>query len=156
MRRFLMTSLLALLLVPQALAQENQEPSETAKPKNEVERMLEDAKKRGEIILAACVAGDCGEDSSQHKDDVEKGRALHLGKPTYSNIARMGNAQGEVKVQVIIDEEGKVAAAAAISGHPLLYGPSVAAARESTFTPTRFNGKPVKVVGVIRYNFVTQ
>lgn len=156
MRHFLITSLLGLMLAPQALAQESQEPSETAKPKNEVERVLEDSKERGDLVLGVCLAEDCRKDSTESKNDVENGRALYLAKPTYSNIARMAKAAGEVQVKVIIDKEGKVVAAAAISGHPLLHSACVAAARESTFTPTRLNGKPVKVVGVLQYHFVAQ
>lgn len=62
----------------------------------------------------------------------------------------------QVQVQVLIDVDGTVIAAAAVSGHPLLFGASVAAARNARFSPTKFNGEPVKVTGVISYNFVAQ
>ena len=57
-------------------------------------------------------------------------------------------------MKVIVDEEGKVIAAQAVSGHPLLQAAAVKAAREARFTPTLLDGKPVKVQGVITYNFV--
>jgi Gram-negative bacterial TonB protein C-terminal len=164
MRLTLFTLILTLLVISPVLAQENKAPdqkpsaptstTETEKPKNEVERILEDAAKSGEKILASCVAEPCG--SEIIDDGVEKGRALRLPQPRYPPIARAAHVSGEVKVQVIIDEEGKVIAAAAISGHPLLFGVSVAAAREATFTPTRLFGKPVKVFGEIQYNFVAK
>ena len=49
--------------------------------------------------------------------------------------------------------DGKVIAAAAISGHPLLQAASVKAAREALFGPLKMNGQPVRVTGVIRYTF---
>lgn len=128
--------------------------SDTDQPKNEVEQMLADAKKRGELILAACVEG-C-DDQGEPPAGFERGHALSLAKPVYPPLARAAHAQGTVEVQLIIDTDGKVIAAAAISGHPLLYVPSVQAARNSTFTPTLWEGKPVKVVGVVQYNFVPQ
>jgi len=145
----------------QAFAQEsNQSPKpapaatgETERPKTEVDRQLEEAKKRGETVLGVCLEN-C-EDKGL-VGDLERGHALELPKPAYPPIARAAHAAGQVLVQVIIDEEGKVVAAAAVSGHPLLYGVSVAAARQARFSPTKFNGEPVKVTGVISYNFVAQ
>jgi protein TonB len=58
-----------------------------------------------------------------------------------------------VSVQVTIDEEGNVISATALSGHPLLQAAAVAAARAARFAPTLLDGQPVKVTGVITYNF---
>ena len=57
-------------------------------------------------------------------------------------------------MQVLINIEGEVIAASAVSGHPLLQATSVKAARGSLFAPTKLDGKPVMVVGVLKYNFV--
>jgi len=54
----------------------------------------------------------------------------------------------------MIDEEGKVIAANAVGGHPLLWAVCVEAAKNSLFSPTLVADKPVKVTGVIQYNFV--
>jgi protein TonB len=78
-----------------------------------------------------------------------------LPKPAYPPAAMAVNAEGSVSVQVIVDEGGHVIAAAAVSGHPLLRAAAEAAAREATFSPTRLSGEPVKVSGVITYNFVS-
>ena len=85
---------------------------------------------------------------------VMNGKALSLAKPDYPAIARSAHASGMVIVQVIIDEAGAVIAAHAVSGHPLLQGTSVAAARQAKFSPTKLCGEPVRVTGVITYNFV--
>jgi protein TonB len=61
-----------------------------------------------------------------------------------------------VVVQVLIDENGNVVSAHAVSGHPLLQAVAVGAARQAKFSPTKLSGQPVKVTGVIQYNFVAQ
>jgi periplasmic protein TonB len=87
---------------------------------------------------------------------VLNGKAINLPKPTYPPIARAAHASGTVVVQVLIDENGNVVSAHAVSGHPLLQGAAVGAARQARFSPTKLSGQPVKVTGVIQYNFVAQ
>jgi len=87
---------------------------------------------------------------------VLNGKAISLPKPAYPPIARAAHAAGTVVVQVTIDENGNVIAAHAVSGHPLLQGAAVGAARQARFSPTKLSGQPVKVTGVIQYNFVAQ
>jgi len=88
--------------------------------------------------------------------DVLNGKALALPKPVYPRIAKAAHASGTVLVQVTIDEQGNISAARAVSGHPLLQAAAVEAARQAKFTPTLFDGEPVKVTGVITYNFLPQ
>ncbi len=87
---------------------------------------------------------------------VLNGKAVRLVQPPYPPIARSAHASGQVNVQITIDENGNVISAHAVSGHPLLQGAAVGAARASKFTPTKLSGQPVKVSGVIIYNFVAQ
>jgi protein TonB len=87
---------------------------------------------------------------------VLNGKAISLPKPAYPPIARAAHAAGTVVVQVTIDENGNVIAAHAVSGHPLLQSAAVGAARQARFSPTKLSGQPVKVTGVIQYNFVAQ
>ena len=87
---------------------------------------------------------------------VLNGKAISLPKPSYPPIARQAHASGTVVVQVTIDENGSVISAHAVSGHPLLQAVAVAAARGARFSPTKLSGQPVKVTGVITYNFVAQ
>jgi protein TonB len=84
------------------------------------------------------------------------GKAITLPKPEYPDIARAAHASGTVVVQVLIDEDGTVVSAHAVSGHPLLQAAAEGAAREARYAPTKLSGQPVKVTGVIQYNFVTQ
>src|SRR6185503_2174555 len=87
---------------------------------------------------------------------VLNGKAISLPKPAYPPIARQAHASGTVVVQVTIDENGGVISARAVSGHPLLQAVAVDAARGARFSPTKLSGQPVKVTGVITYNFVAQ
>ena len=87
---------------------------------------------------------------------VLNGKALSLPKPAYPPIAKQAHASGTVTVQVTISESGSVISATAMSGHPLLRAAAVAAARGARFSPTKLSGQPVKVTGVITYNFVAQ
>jgi protein TonB len=85
---------------------------------------------------------------------VLNGKATSLPKPAYPAAARAVQASGPVNVQVLIDESGHVVSASAVSGHPLLRAAAVSAARGARFSPTLLSGQPVKVSGVITYNFV--
>lgn len=87
---------------------------------------------------------------------VLNGKAISLPKPGYPAIAKAAHASGTVVVQVLIDENGNVVSANAVSGHPLLIQAAVSAARQARFSPTKLSGQPVKVTGVIQYNFVGQ
>jgi TonB family protein len=81
-------------------------------------------------------------------------QATYLPKPVYPAAARAVKAGGGVSVQVMIDESGKVTSAKAVNGHPLLRAEAEKAARNARFTPTFLSNEPVKVTGVIIYNFV--
>lgn len=85
---------------------------------------------------------------------VLNGKARSLPKPAYPPAARAVRASGAVTVQVLIDENGNVVSASAVNGHPLLRAAAVSAARGAKFSPTMLSGQPVKVSGVITYNFV--
>lgn len=85
---------------------------------------------------------------------VLNGKATRLPTPTYPPAARAVRAGGSVAVQVLIDENGNVISASAASGNPLLRAAAVAAARGAKFSPTKLSGQPVKVQGIITYNFV--
>ena len=84
---------------------------------------------------------------------VLNGKALILPKPDYPADAKAAGADGVVVVQVTVDEQGSVTEARAISGPPLLQQVSVNAALQAKFSPTLLAGEPVKVTGVLVFNF---
>ncbi|HVS81296.1 MAG TPA: tetratricopeptide repeat protein [Pyrinomonadaceae bacterium] len=98
-----------------------------------------------------------GEDSGQFiMGGVVNGRALNLVTPPYPVEARASRESGKVTVRVLINESGDVIRACAIEGPKLLTKASESAAARSKFSPTTLDGKPVKVNGVIIYNYVAQ
>jgi protein TonB len=86
---------------------------------------------------------------------VLNGKAISKPQPAYPPIAKAARASGTVTVQILVDESGRVVSASAVSGHPLLQQAAVSAARQARFSPTLLSGQPVKVSGVITYNFTT-
>src|SRR5882724_5276180 len=78
------------------------------------------------------------------------GRAIYLPFPEVPP----GNASGVVAVQILIDEQGSVIEAHAVSGPQALHAAAVNAARLARFSPTTLMGEPVKVTGMLTYNFV--
>jgi protein TonB len=83
-------------------------------------------------------------------------KVVDLPKPMYPVLAKQARIQGPVNVQILIDETGRVISAQAVKGSPMLTSAAVDAARRARFTPTKLGDQPVKVQGVITYNFVLQ
>jgi hypothetical protein len=78
------------------------------------------------------------------------GKAIYLPVPEVP----AGEASGVVLVAVVIDEQGAVTDARAVSGPQHLHAAAVNAARLARFSPTLLMGEPVKVSGTLSYNFV--
>jgi len=87
---------------------------------------------------------------------VLNSKAIDLPKPPYPPMAKEMHIQGIVSVQVLIDETGKVVSAKAVSGNPFLITEAQKAAYRARFSPTFIGDQPVKVSGMITYNFVLQ
>jgi tetratricopeptide (TPR) repeat protein len=86
---------------------------------------------------------------------VLNGRALSLPKPEYSRTAAERGRAELVVVKVEIDETGKVISAVDMcKASPRVSAAAVAAAWKARFSPTLLRGQPVKVKGIIRYNFL--
>jgi protein TonB len=81
-------------------------------------------------------------------------KAISKPAPAYPTIAKAAGIQGSVAVQIMIDEQGRVVSAKATSGNGMLMPAAVQAAYQARFSPTLLNGQPVKVTGVITYNFI--
>lgn len=81
------------------------------------------------------------------------GSAIKRVNPEYPPLAKAANVSGTVVVEITIDEQGVVSAARAVSGHPLLLDAAVTAARQWEFPPTTLAGEPVRIVGIIAFNF---
>lgn len=78
------------------------------------------------------------------------GKAIYMPVPE----APGGDANGVVLVAIMVDEQGSVIEARAVSGPQHLHAAAVAAARLARFSPTLLMGEPVRVTGTLSYNFV--
>jgi protein TonB len=81
---------------------------------------------------------------------ILNGKAIYLPMPEVP----AAEASGVVLVQILVDEQGSVVDARAISGPAHLHAAAVAAARLARFSPTLLMGEPVRVMGTLSYNFV--
>ena len=93
------------------------------------------------------------EELEKVSESVLQGRAIIKVNPVYPPSARKLNATGTVQVEVTISELGVVIEAIAISGHLALRSAAVDAARKWVFKPAILSGVPVKIKGVLSFNF---
>jgi len=80
-------------------------------------------------------------------------RIIKWQEPVFPPIARQAGAGGAMVVELIIDEQGNVFSAQVVSGHPLLRGPMLQAARLWKFKPVTVKKVPVRLQGRITYAF---
>jgi periplasmic protein TonB len=87
---------------------------------------------------------------------ILNGKALSLPSPAYPDMAKRMHVTGVVEVEVVIDTNGKVISAKAVKGPAFLTTAAEMAAKQARFTPTLLSGQPMKVSGIITYNFSLQ
>lgn len=81
------------------------------------------------------------------------GNSLRRVTASYPPAARAARIQDTVEVEVVIDVNGNVASARAVSGNPLLRKAATEAAMQWKFRPTLLNGRPTQITGVLSFNF---
>jgi protein TonB len=74
-------------------------------------------------------------------------------EPEYPSRARAAGVRGKVSINITVSETGNVIEAVIIKGHPLLRDAALQAARQWEFKPAEISGVPVKIVGVLIFNF---
>ena len=124
------------------------------KPEKTGERRLDRLTMLGSTEGLSVTKSDPQSSDGNSSKGVLNDKAVVLSKPTYPRAAKAVKVGGKVQVQVLIYEDGTVYSAQAVEGHPLLRHTAEIAACGSKFSPTLLSGKPVKVSGLITYNFV--
>jgi periplasmic protein TonB len=84
---------------------------------------------------------------------VKEPRLISSVSPIYPQAAMQANVQGDVKVQVTIDETGHVTKMKVISGPSLLQRAAMDAVRQWRYEPSVLNEKPIAVEQVITVRF---
>jgi len=77
--------------------------------------------------------------------DVKQPREIHREEPVYPVIARTAKVEGTVVIEAVIDEEGNVVQARAVSGPGLLIPAALQAVLKWKYEPTILDGMPVSV-----------
>lgn len=90
----------------------------------------------------------------EKKDKIKKGELIEAPRPAYPDEIKDQKIEGTVVVVITIGNDGNVIYAKARSGPEALYGVSEAAALKARFKPTMLEGQPVKITGLITYDFV--
>ena len=72
-------------------------------------------------------------------------RQVYAVQPEYPILAKQERISGAVVVNAVIDEQGNVVQAHALSGHPLLIPAALKAVLQWKYEPTLLNGTPVAI-----------
>jgi hypothetical protein len=72
------------------------------------------------LAFAPSLGAQQAPESRQISGGVLAGMAVERPQPSYPKMARAAGIEGAVVVEVTVDEAGRVVAARAVSGHPLL------------------------------------
>ncbi len=95
-----------------------------------------------------------GKSSFIHKSEGQiRKNAINRAVPEYPAEAKEKKVEGDVTVEIKVDEEGKVVSAKYVSGPEIFIESVEKAAKEWTFKPTLVNGAPVKVAGNLSFRF---
>jgi protein TonB len=84
---------------------------------------------------------------------VVAAKAISQPAPDYPPLARMARIQGTVRLEAVINVEGRIQSLKVLAGHPLLVNAALAAVARWRYQPTLLNGEPVEVVTQIDVNF---
>lgn len=84
---------------------------------------------------------------------ILNGKATSLPAPKYPGEAKSNKIQGIVFVRITVDENGQVISAKAIKGASALHQSAEKAALKAKFEPSKLDGNPVKVIGILQYRF---
>jgi TonB family protein len=82
-----------------------------------------------------------------------QGEVIRRVKATYPEFAKAAGMYGDVVVEVVVNEKGKVVAAHSVSGPALLRQAAVNAALGWRYAPTRVDGTATQAVGTITFRF---
>jgi protein TonB len=73
--------------------------------------------------------------------------------PEYPAMAKQMRLSGRVELEATIDLEGNVEKVQVVSGNPLLSSAAVAAVKKWKFNPFTEDGKPIRAVANIAFDF---
>jgi TonB family protein len=84
---------------------------------------------------------------------VLEGNLIKRVEPIYPEEAKRLGIQGQVVMNVTIDEQGNVTDVKVRKGHPLLNDAALEAVKQWKYNPTFLNGRPVPVIATVHLDF---
>lgn len=116
------------------------EPAEAGPPTNWTGSWLD--------VLELKLLGGIREDA----DEFQK-RITYAPRPGYPEIARRAGVQGIVRLQIVLDEDGRVEVQKILDGDPALADAAIAAVKQWRGRPVWLDGKKVDVISTVTFNF---
>ena len=84
-----------------------------------------------------------------------KKQAVHCEAPKMPPLASRARIEGQVRLAILVDLNGDVDCVTVISGHPLLYGVAIDAAKAWKFKPLKVYGKALAFCGLLTFHVTT-
>jgi protein TonB len=88
--------------------------------------------------------------------DVKQARLLSSTPPLYPVLAKTQHIEGNVRVDALVDENGKISAMKVISGPTLLHQAAMDAVRQWKYQPATLDGKTVPMHLTVTLQFKLQ
>jgi TonB family protein len=111
--------------------------------------------KSGFLVLALSLATAA---FAQDMKKVSKAEALSAAtlkpQPEYPANAKQFKVSGKVNLEAVVTESGTVEAVNILDGNPMLTRAAADALKKWKFTPFTADGKPVKTVAPVAFDFV--
>ena len=84
---------------------------------------------------------------------VKAPNQLFAPPPQYPALARQAKVQGDVRLDAVIDEQGRVVELKVVSGHPLLLDSAIKAVSQWRYQPTLLNDQAVSIQLIVTVQF---
>jgi periplasmic protein TonB len=84
---------------------------------------------------------------------VQAPQLIRQVQPIYPPLARQARIHGEVVIESVIDEQGRVTQMKVVSGSPLLVQAAMQALEQWRYQPTLLNGQPIAVDMLVTVHF---
>jgi protein TonB len=107
----------------------------------------------GPVVSVASAAPARGPGTFKVSQGVMAGLLLHPIQPVYPRIAVAARQEGVVVVTAVIDKDGRIVGARALSGPVMLQAAAVDAVKDARYRPFLLNGEPTEVMTTVTVNF---
>jgi TonB family protein len=158
------------VLKPVENPKEEVKKEENKTPEQSVNNSDSTETKRNRVVIGSAPKTETTEEKTEQSNTVTKteetpkdnsplsvgslvGYATKKPSPVYPSVARSMRMTGIVKVEVVVDEEGKVSEVQNTDGPTMLQAAAQDAVRKWKFKPFTRDGEPVRATGFVSFNF---